>query len=40
MRIKHDDYNRKIENFLQMKNKRLEEQNDIRDQIVYKERII
>lgn len=40
LRIKHEEYNRKIELFLQLKNKRIEDQNDLKDQILYKERII
>lgn len=40
LRIKHEEYNRKIEMFLQLKNKRIEDQNDLKDQILYKERII
>lgn len=40
LRKKHEQYNKKIEAILQAKNRIIEQQNDLKDQVIYKERII
>ena len=40
LRLKHEAYNRKIDVLLQAKNRTVEDSNDIKEQILYKERVI
>lgn len=40
MRLKHEEYYRKIDVLLVAKNRGVEDQNDLKEQVLYKERII